>query len=41
MVLVYDAVVTTVAIVLLVDLLSGRWAQAAVADLVIGGWCPR
>ena len=36
MVLVYDAVVTTVAIVLLVDLLSGRWAQAAVADLVIG-----
>jgi signal transduction histidine kinase len=35
MVLVYDAVVATVVVVLLVDLLSGRWARAAVADLVI------
>jgi signal transduction histidine kinase len=29
-------VVATVVVVLLVDLLSGRWARAAVADLVIG-----
>jgi signal transduction histidine kinase len=35
-VLAYDAVVVTVAIILLVDLLSGRWAEATVADLVIG-----
>ncbi len=35
-VLAYDAVVATVVIVLLLDLLSGRWAAATVADLVIG-----
>ena len=35
-VITYDAVVATVAIVLLVDFLSGRWAAATVADLVIG-----
>jgi signal transduction histidine kinase len=35
-VLAYDAVVVTVAVILLVDLLSSRWAEATVADLVIG-----
>ena len=32
----YDAVITTVAIVLLLDLRFGRWVDATVADLVIG-----
>jgi signal transduction histidine kinase len=31
----YDAVVATVAVVLLVDLLRGPWTKAAVADLVV------
>ena len=36
MLLLYDAVVTAVAVVLLLDLLFGRWVDATVADLVIG-----
>ena len=36
MLLLYDTVVTAVAIVLLLDLLYGRWVDATVADLVIG-----
>ncbi len=36
MLLLYDAVITTVAVVLLLDLLFGRWVDATVADLVIG-----
>jgi hypothetical protein len=36
MLLLYDAVIATVAIVLLLDLLFGRWVDATVADLVIG-----
>ena len=36
MLLLYDTVVTAVAIVLLLDLLFGRWVDATVADLVIG-----
>ena len=34
--LAYDVVVASVAVVLLVDLLFGRWTEATVADLVIG-----
>ena len=36
MLLLYDAVIATVAVVLLLDLLFGRWVDATVADLVIG-----
>ncbi len=36
MLLLYDAVVTTVAVVLLLDLLFGRWVDSTIADLVIG-----
>ncbi len=36
MLLLYDVVITAVAVVLLLDLLFGRWVDATVADLVIG-----
>ena len=36
MLLLYDAVVTAVVVVLLLDLRFGRWVDATVADLVIG-----
>jgi hypothetical protein len=36
MLLLYDAVIATVAVVLLLDLLFGRWVDSTVADLVIG-----
>ncbi len=36
MLLLYDTVITAVAIVLLLDLRFGRWVDATVADLVIG-----
>ena len=31
----YDIVIASLALVLLVDLLRGRWAEAVVADLVV------
>lgn len=36
MLLLYDTVIASVAVVLLLDLLFGRWVDATVADLVIG-----
>lgn len=36
MLLLYDGVVTSVAILLLLDLLYGRWVDSTVADLVVG-----
>jgi hypothetical protein len=36
MLLLYDVVVTGVAVLLLVDLLFGRWVDSTVADLVVG-----